>query len=48
MAKTGRKIQRKLEARQNGYKEMCENAEARVAGSSKGYTCPGSRNPKKT
>lgn len=45
--KIGKKVQKKLEHRLNGFRQMCKLAE-RSLGSSKAYRCPGSRNPKKT
>jgi hypothetical protein len=46
--KPGKKIEKKLQSRINGYNTACREAERRRAGSSKGYTCPGSRNPRKS
>jgi len=43
-----RKIDKKLAGRLKGYRDMCEAAERRQAGSSKAYTAPGSRNGRKS
>ena len=42
-----RKIDKKLEGRMRGHRDMCEAAEKRSSGSSKAFTAPGSRNPRK-
>jgi hypothetical protein len=47
MPNIGKRVQKGFEARQRGYQEMCKNAEIKITGSSKAYTPPGSRNPKK-
>lgn len=42
--KPSKKVQKRLEAKLNGYREACENFEAKKAGSSKSLTRPGTRN----
>jgi len=45
--KISKKIQRRLERRLSGHKDMSAVAERRKTGTSKGFRAPGSRNPRK-
>ena len=45
--KPSKKIQKKLESRQNGYRAILENNKNNQGFNPKAYSIPGSRNPKK-